>query len=352
MTSGFVYTPGGYPDPTSTFIKVWSGSDGKYETVDGKVRVKWNNYTLDLAKESIQLPAGPIQVTASSGAPELTDSGCLPWTGSSESRLQSKLVQAVKGHEFNLAVNLAQSHQLVDMVVGNVRKFSLSLRALRHGDVATAARQLGINNHVSKLKSKDISGRWLELQYGWLPSISDAYEAGKAYEAITKKRTSRITVAHSEPKYLYEGSASPSNYLAPGVAQVSKKIIYEMSEEISSPRSLGLMDPLSVIWEIIPYSFVIDWFLPIGNYLENLAVIPFLEGRFCSVLFQRNFASISAGLTPDYIGCRRVYHRTKLNREVSFGLSTQLPSFNSPIVALSARRIFNAIALGHQRLVS
>jgi hypothetical protein len=33
---------------------------------------------------------------------------------------------------------------------------------------------------------------------------------------------------------------------------------------------MGLVNPLSIAWEVVPFSFVVDWFLPVGNFLENL----------------------------------------------------------------------------------
>lgn len=31
-----------------------------------------------------------------------------------------------------------------------------------------------------------------------------------------------------------------------------------------------MLNPQSIAWELTPWSFVIDWFIPIGNYLNNL----------------------------------------------------------------------------------
>jgi hypothetical protein len=348
MTTGSVILSGGYPAATAYQSKVWNGSDGRTEVIHGRQRVRYNNYDVRITRES-PLIGSPFQLI-SAGASLPGGDVLLPWTSALELKLQSKLVEKIKAHDFNLAVNVAQSKQLVNMVVLNIRKFSRSLRALKRGDIATAARQLGINDRVSKLKSKDISGRWLELQYGWLPAISDTFEAAKAYEAATSMRKTRVK-ANGWTATTYEGSASPSNYHAPGTARTSRRVIYEMEEDISLPRSLGLEDPLSVVWEIIPYSFVIDWFLPIGTYLENLAVIPNLRGRFITTTRQTKQAAYKYGITPAYRGYRRVYFDLKVTRACTTGLSVQRPAFvESLSLALGATRIFNAVALGHQRL--
>lgn len=42
---------------------------------------------------------------------------------------------------------------------------------------------------------------------------------------------------------------------------------------------LGINNPASIVWEAIPFSFVLDWFLPVGNFLSNFSVQPF-SGRW------------------------------------------------------------------------
>lgn len=38
-------------------------------------------------------------------------------------------------------------------------------------------------------------------------------------------------------------------------------------------QQLGLDDPLGLIWELTPYSFVVDWFLPVGQWLSSFRSI-------------------------------------------------------------------------------
>ena len=42
-------------------------------------------------------------------------------------------------------------------------------------------------------------------------------------------------------------------------------------------NNLGLINPFTVIWELMPMSFVIDWLLPIGNFLDALTAHVGLE---------------------------------------------------------------------------
>jgi len=123
-----------------------------------------------------------------------------------------------------------------------------------------------------------------------------------------------------------------------------------MTEQLSAPRSLGLTDPLSVLWEITPYSFVVDWFIPIGTYLENLNTIPSLRGRFLTTTLRRFSGSavprnpINFTVIPTTSSSQVI-----LERKVSTSLTVPKPSFNSFEDAMSPKRIWNAIALAVQR---
>jgi len=187
MTIGTITTGSLFTSPYG-FIKSWNGANGRKEIVSGTERDKWNNYSMyRFESRCVESQAFPgYGLYASISDPPWSSI----WTSQHEVALQSKLTSAVRQHDFNLAVNVAQGVQTVDMLVGNLKKLGKSFLALKHGNVADALRQLGTGQRPRPLKAKDIPGRWLELQYGWLPLISDTYEAVKAYSVLTRKRGS------------------------------------------------------------------------------------------------------------------------------------------------------------------
>lgn len=337
MTTGTKSSPGMYPSASSGFYKTWSGADGKYL---GDGRTRWNDYQMTYYWEGPQTGQTANKVSTTSSAD-------LGWSLRDDMLLENKLVDAVRGHQFNLAVNVAQGKQLVNMVSNNIQKFGRALLYLKRGNFASAARTLGVRRRDTKLKDKDISGRWLELQYGWLPALGDSYEAAKAFEALQEGRKSTVRVTHGVTKPI-EGSAAPSEYQCPGISEVFGTIEYEMLEEISFARSLGLTDPFSVAWEIIPFSFVIDWFYPIGTFLDNLAVLPSLKGRFRKTIYRKQACSYASG-KPAYAGTKRSGLHVYVKRTCTTGLFPTRPEFRLD-GALKGKRIFNAIALAHTLL--
>jgi hypothetical protein len=359
----------------------WSGTDGKYEYYAGQQRPKWNSYQQESAAQRV--PSAWLQFFCNKPGggtdTRVLDSICNTayrpvddhfWPSQQSMQVNqtlNKLLSKVKGHSFNLAVNLSQMGELSEMVSSNLGKLGSAVMALKHGDFSTAARCLGASPRVSKLKPSDISGRWLELQYGWLPSLSDTYQAAKAFHAISDgPRSSRFTKrcpTQSSDAYYW----SSSEFYMKRKHTRTASYTVELYEEMGFARQLGLVDPLSVIWENIPYSFVVDWFVPIGTYLDNLNQIPTLKGRWlvhsgyetqgpveykwvdpnglplCGYHgYAHRYSSVS--ITPVITGSYRWSNRSAL---------ASPPSVPSPDFvfggAVHGNRIWNAISLASQR---
>jgi hypothetical protein len=273
--------------------------------------------------------------------------------------LLNKLAETIRGHSFDLGVNIAEASKSYETIVSNVRTIGRSLLDLKHGDYAGALRNLGARRRgprghwdTRSLDAKDLSGRWLETQYAFLPLVSQSYEAAKALEAVTGPRRLRFSAGSSTKRATLEGSDSLPNYSMPWNLTFSKRLIAELYEELSLQRSLGLVNPLEIAWEVVPYSFVVDWFLPVGSYIAAWGIIPKLVGRFLSA----EKGAIKNGPIIDYTvarnyansGCRQ--SKLIYSRVISSSLSVPRPEFNTVPRALSPKRLLNAVSLIHQVL--
>jgi hypothetical protein len=356
MTTGNISTGDfSYINPNFANKKVWSGGDGKYEVVGGHKRTKWNSFTTERAQKSDFI--GYSVVFGTAGAivnSKGTINNLIPFNNA-ESNALSKLVEEIKGHSFNLAVDASQGKQTVNLISSNLSHVGNALVNLKRGNFAGAARELGIRARPSRLKTTDVSGRWLEMQYGWLPFLSSSFESMKAFHRISKGPRSTTYRVRVKKEGDGDNSQSDVNYTYPYHAKRMCIIQAELYEELSANRSLGLMDPLSVLWENVPYSFVLDWFLPVGNYLDQLAILPFLKGRFLTTNVWKAESKFGKDkirpptVSNRYRG-RQVGHYTRVERTVSTNLFPPRPRFNSFPAAMSGKRILNAVSLFHQAL--
>lgn len=356
--------------------KTWSGTDGKYNPTGP---IKENPYTMyafswrrtyttkrrvsfqvwDYSKNPPVL--GPIQYrcdpTAARGA-NCDTIQASPWTSNEELKLLSKLAAAIKGHQFNLGVFAATGPQTYSQTLSTLGNVGRSLVALKRGRVSDSLKYLGLTpgqrevNRINKLRDTDISGAWLAMQYGWLPTISDTFEAWKAFAGRNEIRIKTYKVRHRVAKN-YDGSLSPTLYACANKIEESVVLKYTLREELSTPRTLGLTDPLTVAWELLPWSFVIDWFLPIGDYLDVLNVIPKLQGSYVRSSRKRMTGAYAYPKDIDYVSCGLggwSGSHVWVNRTVGTSLSVPLPTVIGLSDAMSPGRIKNAVALLHQKL--
>jgi hypothetical protein len=310
---------------------------------------------------------GTINTGSYTYTPGFSFDAPISWTSNDQLRLLQKLLQRVKSHDFNLAVNLGQLHQMVDLLESNLRKLGRAAIALKRGNFAIAARQLGAKPRGTRLKTGDISGRWLELQYGWLPLLGDSFEAAKAFEAISNGPRSQLYRVSNKKESIGNGSQSKALFDVPYKERLTRYIQYECVEEMGFARQLGLLDPLSVAWELLPWSFVADWFIPIGSYLDLVNQVPSLKGRFLTtevrkrealgqgkVGIKSNFYQLfgSTWSRPHFYSPTRIpilrQKRTDLTRTYSESLPVPFPDMHLG-GAVQGRRVWNAISLAQQR---
>jgi len=149
--------------------------------------------------------------------------------------------------------------------------------------------------------SRKIAEKYLEYIYGFKPLMNDIY----GIIAVMKERGNKTLLLSGEGTSVQQCQpvAAPYN----GVNTWSELV--EITEEatvhckiwgridpdsagLRTLNSLGLLNPISLTWELIPWSFVVDWFLPIGSVLQALtapAGLIFVDG---SVSVRNNLTGI------------------------------------------------------------
>lgn len=132
--------------------------------------------------------------------------------------------------------------------------------------------------------SSNISNLYLVGRMGLLPLLSDLEGACKF---LSKKYSPRLTARGSQTLNGIAQAVMPVDDFG-GVKwavtlQTTKAwtirygILYESSDAGRAVAGLGLSRPLTTAWNLLPWSFVADWFLNVGAWLD--AVQPSLASR-------------------------------------------------------------------------
>lgn len=281
-----------------------------------------------------------------------------PLSGNDENALQSKLATAIKGHNFNASMAFAEPIKSAKTIGNSAQAISRMMRGLVTGNLQLALRSLGAlpgQREVSRigamLKRGDTPAALLAMRYGWEPMIKDAFEAYNALVATQKARSLTFKVRKTV-MFEKEDSSSPSIYSLPCKGFRSVTLNVRMSEQLGVIQEYNVLDPAGVIWENVPFSFVVDWFIPIGQFLENASFFNSFSAQVVRSDYAYSKADTKWG-TPwaddifsvittqdSYVGVRRTFTRT-----VSNGVKLAPPSLKTLKQAFSTTHLQNAAAL-------
>lgn len=288
-----------------------------------------------------------------------------PWSSNDDLALQSKLRERVAGSSFNLASLLADGNRTVAMIGHIAHRIDRAYRAVQRLDFKTAFSWVYQGRaHARKVprvqrmtwKGETLTGfaqNFLMLQYGIRPLIQDVKDGAEFlahhYGLPLKQRYSA--------RRKREGSASstsPTLWMFDKCTHIQYGQIIAYLEERDIPALAGLYDIPSWLWERQAFSFVADWFIPIGSYLQARAFARSLKATFITTRTNRTKAT---GLLQvpkgGYDGVWLLGGPTNLwrniivsqTRTVSTTLEVPKPSFKGFERALTWEHSANAVAL-------
>lgn len=147
-------------------------------------------------------------------------------------------------------------------------------------------RRLAAEVAKPKTLRDDLSRQWLRYRYGLRPMM---YELISIIDALNSKYQKRGSVRRTEAIQLAENAPSP--YYEPfnvsGVGTTALRIKVDWSQTsytdnrvghlyLTNPskllafRRFGVDDLLGTAWELVPYSFIVDWFVDVSAYLQKV----------------------------------------------------------------------------------
>lgn len=183
-------------------------------------------------------------------------------------RLVSKI-----GSRAEMLLSLAERKQAASMITQRALQLARIGNALKKRNMIALSDALGRRKGSSKrLTIKDPAKTWLEIQYGWKPMISDIYSAlevlERPYPSVKVTGSAKVPFERSENLPL--GRPGKTSYVHKGYF-ICRKTAYVAVENdlLFSLNQAGVLNPVSLGWEMIPYSFVADWFIPIGDWLRS-----------------------------------------------------------------------------------
>jgi len=233
---------------------------------------------------------------------------------------RNKLIKRVKDQNVNLAVSLAEYRSTANTVGDFARSVAKVLVQPKFRLGAKVARRLArrtsdpwsrkIRNAKLSKRDKDAVNAYLAYTYGLVPIMSDIHgslellgkRATEGYETVQRVTASRsvtknvVMSAYQDPIWYQKRTA-----VGHATCSVRIKARYRVNSNVKAFAESGITNPASAVYELIPYSFVFDWIIPVGDYLSSLDASIGVESfvRIEGILEQTS-ASSSSGHQVKY----------------------------------------------------
>jgi len=195
------------------------------------------------------------------------------------SKAYAKLTEDAK-QKCQASVALAEYRQAAGMVGSRLVQLTKFARAVKRLDFHTAATYLSLSPNTSYSdvsrqmkkrwrKDKDLAGVWLEVHFGWEPMVKDIYDALEvAVNPVKDKPIKGRATGPLVRDQLINRPVGSANY----VDLRQCKVQYLADLRVTNPNlaqlsQWGITNPLSLVWELIPFSFVVDWFVNVSQLI-------------------------------------------------------------------------------------
>lgn len=202
-----------------------------------------------------------------------------------------RFVDALSAFNANYGTILGEGKETLEMLLLNLRRLREAYRAVRHGDLRSLRRVIQ-GYHKGSWRPATAGNLWLEFRYGLMPLFHDIHDVMMDWHRTNKKihKLYRMSFGHGDTitnGFTTLGSgASLYTYAIAGKVTFTRSHRYGfvMSDEdgyatfnggsfrpVSDWKELAtaFLNPVATAWELVPFSFVADWFVNVGDILQQ-----------------------------------------------------------------------------------
>lgn len=177
-----------------------------------------------------------------------------------------------------LGVELKERQKTANFIADQITTIVDCFKTIRRGDVPKAWRRFRRRKgkDLGSWAAKTLPEKWLEYRYAWTPMLLGIYDACALLE------NDRSDLVQTVRKRATTGSWTETT----GGGQIGRCRLNHTREQgqidsvyvvmtfvakrdfLVHMNSAGVVNPASVWWETVPLSFVADWFVNVGDYIN------------------------------------------------------------------------------------
>jgi hypothetical protein len=205
-----------------------------------------------------------------------------PWTTAHYNEVYGKFVGKLHKGGASLGVTFGSMGQTVDMIVdrcGKLRDFFSLHRTSKRRRRRRPKRE-------DKFSRQKLASDVLEGEFGWVPLVTDIYHA-----MVTACSVPDSTWVRASSRFQrYDTDINNGSPVITNVRSGSARCTIAASVTIDNPNvwllnRLGLINPLTVAWDLVPWSFVVNMFVNLNSLISSLTDFVGLQFNNCSVTY-------------------------------------------------------------------
>lgn len=225
--------------------------------------------------------------TWNSGTDRFVDEGCI-WSMASNAGVPpgvsvnqrneclTKALLKLKAQDIHVGEFVAEGREAIHMVSSHVREIARSVLRFRRNPTQWMKVISTETGNLPRFRWCEIPSAWLELQYGWKPLLADIMGAANHMSHRWRFNVPYVSVdAYVKQEDEIHSSCSlaggaDGRYRFKLTSKVWTNLVFGLKNPtVAEISALGLINPAEIVWEVLPYSFVVDWLFPIGDWIST-----------------------------------------------------------------------------------
>jgi hypothetical protein len=242
--------------------------------------------------------------------------------------------------ELDALTMLSEAHKTVDLVLNARSRFIDLVRSMRRGNILTYAQAIG--------------NAWLEWRYGWDILVKDIETVTEflnypVRDLIVTGRAGDSVTEYAEINEPVNAYYVSHDWITKRKRDLSVRACAYAKMRVKSVNAFA--SPFVTGWELIPYSFVADWFVSVGDALKAWEVIRNAESTSCVIGYkftetcEANVSNVALG-TGEYATSPQASGRSTSRTDMVMRNGARRYSLIPRLrVRLTSKRILDAAAL-------
>lgn len=252
-----------------------------------------------------------------------------------------KLRENITMEKVDMLTALAEMRSSVKLVTNSISEADRLIRMYGHPQEKLKRARFKALPFSKKWRrlSRKIASLQLAFSFGWKPLANDIYTLCTKIGTIGKNLQGWVK-GKARDEWDETFFLEESHYSYRGGFYAAYKALVEMDNPfLATAAEVGIVNPAQTIWELVPWSFAVDWLFPVGDFLAQAQSMVGLK-------------LVNASLTTHYSqrsqvigkhGGLSIMEKKQLVRTLESSIPVDFPEFKNPFTSIP--RALNQISL-------